>query len=105
MGIFGFGKKLFQHIHARELSQKWPEKGSVLLDVRTPEEFRSGHAKGAKNIDVSGGGFHKELEQCDKNQVYYVVCQSGMRSRRAAKIMAKLGFKKVYNVRGGMMSW
>ena len=85
-----------------------PESGMarpiVLVDVRTPEEYRTGHKEGALNIPAD------EVEQRaaqllpDKNAVILVYCRSGVRSRQASEKLIKLGYKKVFDM-GGIKDW
>ena len=84
-------------ISTTELENKLSEKPQI-IDVREPHEFKIGHIPGAKNIPLA-----KVSTYTPKGQVY-VVCQSGMRSKRATKILLKQGHD-VINVRGGMMAW
>ena len=77
----------------------------VILDVRTPEEFNSGRIENSENINFYSSDFKEQLSKLDKNKVYLVYCRSGSRSAKAVKIMEELGFKKVYNVEGGIISW
>ncbi len=78
---------------------------AVLVDVRTIEEFNEGHIEGAINIDVFSPSFQSEIEKLAKNKDYYIVCRSGGRSMSAAGAMESMGFEKVTNLAGGMMSW
>lgn len=73
---------------------------AVVLDVRTPVEYRAGHLKGARNIDVAAGDFQEHVAALDPNRPYYLYCRSGNRSGRAAVIMHRMGFERVYNVGG-----
>lgn len=77
----------------------------VILDVRTAEEFASGHIENAINIDYYSDTFRDELDNLDKNQTYLVYCRSGRRSGSALDIMAELGFNEVYNILGGIIAW
>jgi rhodanese-related sulfurtransferase len=77
---------------------------SVLLDVRTPEEFQEGRIPHAINIDVTDGSFPKRVASLDKSKTYFVYCRSGGRSLQACSIMKGLGFT-VINLTGGIMSW
>lgn len=77
----------------------------LLLDVRTDEEFATGHLKGAKQIDISRSNFKEQVAKLDKDVSVYVYCRSGARSGRAAKMMKGMGFKEVYNLEGGIMAW
>lgn len=81
-------------------------KGEVkLLDVRTSGEHNQGNIKGSKNIDVMNPSFKNRIEKLDKNDTYIVYCKSGMRSAKACSIMDKAGFSKIYNLKGGYMSY
>jgi rhodanese-related sulfurtransferase len=75
------------------------------LDVRTPGEFNSGHIAGAQNIDWNGPDFATAVATLDKNQPYFVYCASGRRSSEAVAKMQALGFKRLYNLEGGIQSW
>lgn len=77
----------------------------VILDVRTPGEFVSGHIANAINIDAQSGNFETEIEALDKTKTYAVYCRSGNRSGTATKIMAEAGFTKLYNMNGGTIDW
>ena len=80
---------------ARKLTRK-----AVLLDVRTPEEYASGHLEDARNVDYRGGDFAEALKRWDKNKVYYLYCASGNRSGKAATLLQENGFRHVYNIGG-----
>ena len=71
-----------------------------LIDVRTPGEFRRGHIKNAKNVPLNEIGQFSPI----KDKKIYVICQSGARSKLAAKKLKKRGFD-VVNVQGGMHTW
>jgi rhodanese-related sulfurtransferase len=76
----------------------------VIIDVRTEDEFKSGHVEKARNIDFYGKDFETKLNALDKNKTYAIYCRSGNRSGQALSMMEKLGFKKVYNF-GGIVEW
>ena len=87
-----------------ELQQQISE--SVILDVRTAEEFESGYIEGALNIDIRGGAdFFASIEALDKSKSYFVYCRSGARSGKACQLMSQLGFSAVYNLEGGVLAW
>lgn len=77
----------------------------ILIDVRTQEEFNTGHVSAAKNIDVQSANFKGELEKLDRSLPYYVYCRSGSRSQAAVAAMKNLGFKTIYELKGGITSW
>ncbi|RSK43998.1 rhodanese-like domain-containing protein [Hymenobacter rigui] len=70
---------------------------TILLDVRTPEEYAAGHLAGAKNLDFKSPDFASQLTTLDPNNVYVLYCRSGNRSNQAGLVMQDKGFKKVLN--------
>lgn len=79
--------------------------GSVLLDVRTSEETKTGVIDGALNMDFSRPDFEKKIDALDKTKVYFVYCKSGVRSGKAAQLMKSKGFTTVYHLDGGTINW
>ena len=80
-------------------------KSCLLIDVREPNEFASGHIKGAINIPV-GQIANRIGSVCkDKDRDIYVYCQVGKRSRMAANKLVKRGYTMVHNVEGGLDAW
>jgi len=77
----------------------------VILDVRTAEEFESGHIEGAINIDYYHPGFRVELGKLDKTKAYLVYCRTSNRSQSTLVIMEELQFKEVYELDGGILTW
>ena len=77
----------------------------LLIDVRTPNEYASGHIQNSVNIDYRAENFKELIQELDKNQDVYVYCKVGGRSGSAAKMMEKMGFKKVYDLDGGISNW
>lgn len=76
----------------------------TIIDVRTPEEFATGHLVGAVNIDVQGAAFTDEVSALDPAGAYVVYCRSGNRSAAATAMMAELGFTELYDL-GGIQDW
>lgn len=76
---------------------------SQLIDVRTPEEFASGHAYRARNIPLET--LSANLDKIEKNEPVYIICATGNRSREAAKILVDAGFKQAVNIAGGTEAW
>lgn len=77
----------------------------VILDVRTPQEYQSGHIAGAVNIDFYASDFPKQLNALDKSKTYVVYCRSGHRSGQAVSLMKQLGFTHIYDIQGGLSTW
>ncbi len=80
-------------------------KNAVILDVRTPGEFSSGHLVNALNIDWNNKSSEAELKKMDPSKDYFVYCLSGGRSSSAAEYLRSNGFKNVYELNGGIMKW
>lgn len=85
--------EFYQHYQNEQLS---------LVDVREVEEFETLHLEGAQNLPLSQ--LADTYEQLDKDQLYYVICKSGMRSARACQFLAEQGYD-VINVQGGMTAF
>ncbi|NPV63451.1 MAG: rhodanese-like domain-containing protein [Methanotrichaceae archaeon] len=92
---------------SRKAGKRYPDDSLPLaiLDVRTPEEYSSGHLEGAANLDFRSPSFRDSLTNLDKKRAYLVYCRTGIRSGRALVIMADLGFSEVYNLSGGIFRW
>ncbi len=77
-----------------------------LVDVRSPEEYNSGHIKNAMNIDFFDSvNFERSFSKINKEKPVYLYCRSGSRSRRASHKLARMGFAKIYDLKGGYMRW
>ncbi|MGE2837257.1 rhodanese-like domain-containing protein [Mycobacterium sp. SMC-4] len=74
----------------------------VLLDVREDDEWRRGHAPGARHIPM--GDIPARLDEIDRDARLFVVCHVGGRSQRVAQYLAQHGFEPI-NVAGGMLAW
>ncbi|WP_197025128.1 rhodanese-like domain-containing protein [Paucisalibacillus sp. EB02] len=91
------------NLSVQETKDKFKDNHVQFIDVRTPSEYNSNHRKPFKNIPLSN--LSNNVETLDKEKEVVVICQSGMRSARAAKMLKKQGFQKIYNVKGGMSAW
>lgn len=78
--------------------------GAVVLDVRTPQEYASGHIAGAQNIDYYNRDFSAQIAQLDTDATYFVYCRSGSRSSSAVAQLKAQGISRVYELRGGIGS-
>jgi phage shock protein E len=72
--------------------------GALVIDVRTPAEFNSGHLPGTINLPLDGIEASLPRRVQDKNQVLLLHCQSGMRSGIAVKKLKRLGYSNAYNL-------
>lgn len=82
-----------------EFYQLYQNEQLSLVDVREVEEFEALHLEGARNFPLSQ--LADTYEQLDKDNLYYVICKSGMRSARACQFLEEQGYE-VINVQGGM---
>jgi rhodanese-related sulfurtransferase len=76
----------------------------IILDVRTEEEFREGHIKGAILLPDYEVEEKAEEVLVDKSTTVLVYCRSGRRSASAAKALLTLGYSKIYDF-GGIIDW
>jgi phage shock protein E len=108
MVLFSFSnflKSMFKasnlDISAEEFKEKLIQDRGVIIDVRTKEEYEAGHLKLTDDQkDFLNGDFQDCVNYLDKSKTYYLYCRSGNRSGKAAEILEKEGFKKVYNIGG-----
>ena len=80
------------------------ESGYIILDVRTPEEFRERHIPNAINITNETIGSEDIQELPDKDQLILVYCRSGNRSKQASGKLAELGYTNIVEI-GGINDW
>jgi len=96
--MFNFIKKLFSSTPAPDFADL-AAKGAIIIDVRTPQEYKSGHIKGSLNIPLQT--LTQNLNKIKQGKPIITCCASGMRSASAKSILKNNGFEEVYN--GG--SW
>ncbi|MFD2202137.1 rhodanese-like domain-containing protein [Shivajiella indica] len=77
----------------------------IVLDVRTIGEVAQGHIPNAHVADIYQRDFMEKIQQLPRDKEVYVYCTVGARSSQAAKILLDNGFKKVYNLKGGIIDW
>lgn len=78
---------------------------AIILDVRTPGEYKEEHLAGAQQLDfLNSEAFDAGIKQLDKSHTYYVYCRSGKRSHHACIKMKKQGLK-VFDMEGGILNW
>ena len=81
-------------------------KNAQFLDVRSAEEFASGHIKGAMLAPIQDGEeFNRRINALDKKKPVFVYCLSGGRSKRASSILREKGFTEVNELEGGITAW
>ena len=77
----------------------------IILDVRTPDEYKAAHLKDAVLIDYKAKDFDEKIKALDKSRTYLVYCASGYRSSSACKKLGSLDIPRLYNLKGGITAW
>ena len=77
---------------------------SILIDVREPFEFKRNRIRGSVNIPASGN-LDKVADTLNKETPLFIYCTSGFRSSNAAVKLYDKGFRKLYNLEGGIVAW
>lgn len=102
----GQTSKNIEVITAPDFSQKIiATPNAQIIDVRTSEEFESGHIDNATNVDWFNKDFEKNVASLDKTKPVFVYCKSGGRSAKAADKLAQMGYTKIYDLQGGYLKW
>ncbi len=78
---------------------------AVLVDVRSAQQFEAGHIANAINIPVESENLEDLIATLDNDQPVMVYCNRGGQSAECAKILEEKGFKKIYDLDGGLSSW
>ena len=89
---------LVKQFYYEDISALRERKNVILLDTRTPSEYMRGHADGFINIPLDE--LRERTDELDKAKEIYVMCQSGLRSYLATRILMQNGFE-AYNFAGG----
>ncbi len=79
------------------------ERDLIVLDVRQPQEWADGHIKGARHI--TGAELPQRLSEVPRDVPVAVICGSGYRSSVSSSLLARSGYKNIFNVLGGMSAW
>lgn len=80
------------------------ESGYIILDVRRPDEYATGHIPNAINVPNENIGTDEISALPDKDQLIMVYCRSGRRSKEAAEKLVKLGYTNIVEF-GGILDW
>ena len=100
MGFFD----LFKHTDINQgVAQFQQASNAMLVDVRTPEEYREGHIPGSINVPLQQIE-DIDLEVSDMSTPLYVYCRSGARSRQATALLKEIGHEDVHNI-GGILDY
>lgn len=95
-----------QEVSAQEAHKRLQADPSiVVLDIRTPGEFRSGHIEGAININYFDPRFRAKVAQLDGSKTYLMHCAAGGRSDNSIRILRNAGVTNVLHMGGGTSEW
>ena len=78
---------------------------TIILDVRTVEEFDEGHIPGSININYFDSDFISQMETLDTTKTLLIYCRSGNRSSKAITLIEDSGFDEIYELEGGYLAW
>ena len=90
-------------ISVDEALRLWQNKEAIIIDVRTPGEYRDGHIPGVVNIPLDE--LEKRIGEIPKDKKVVLICRTGNRSAQGTKLLRSKGFSNVYNSTSGMTSW
>ena len=76
-----------------------------IVDVRTYDEFYTGHIVGAYNIDIMEEGFKQAMDTLDRSKPIAVYCLVGQRSYQAYRLLVEMKFREVYHLQAGTVAW
>lgn len=91
------------NITVQDAKKKFDERNIQFIDVRTPGEYNRHHQIPFRNIPLYE--LTARTGELDKSKDVVVICQSGIRSSKAARVLKRRGFTQIYNVKGGMSAW
>lgn len=100
------GEAISERLDAKSFHKMLSENPKAqLVDVRTSEEYNSGHIQNAQNINIYDSNFDKEISKLNKSEPVFLYCRSGGRSSSAASKLVSLGFTEIYDLQGGVTAW
>lgn len=96
---------MYKDIDPEEAKELMEGPDTVVIDVRTPQEWEEGIIPGALKMNIMDQDFAEKITELDKDKKYLMVCRSGNRSGKACQYMSSIGFTHLYNLDGGMLDW
>jgi rhodanese-related sulfurtransferase len=98
-------KTVHKNVNPDEFEKLSKKPETVILDVRSPQEYAKGHIKNSVLINFNDKNFDEKIKQLDKGKTYLVHCAVGGRSAKACDKLDSYGFQKVVNLEGGIKAW
>lgn len=99
--LTGCGGANYETIDTNEALELISQDGTIVIDVRSEEEYLEGHIDGAVNIPVDT---ISEIDY-DKETTIILYCATGVRSLEATKKLDEMGYTQIYNLDGGLINW
>ncbi len=100
LGIVSCKSNVNAQLNGKEIETRYKKENAVLVDVRTMEEWNSGHHPKAIHLDWYSDEFKKKTASWDSSGTYFLHCAGGGRSSKAVDYLKSKGFNKVYNLGG-----
>ena len=97
--------QVIQNVDAVKFKEIVAQGDTILLDVRTPQEYSRGHIQGSTSINIADPQFVSKVGLMQKDKTILIYCLTGSRSSVAANYMTRMGFKKIINLQQGIMDW
>jgi phage shock protein E len=94
-----------QHVDPKQAQKLIEDKKVIVLDIRTPGEFKRSRIAGAKNMDFQAPDFEQRIDALDKSKSYLVHCASGGRSTHSLLLFKQHEFHSIYHLDGGIKAW
>lgn len=91
-----------EHVDPTGLAERLGERGVLVLDVRTPGEFRQGHIRGSENVPLAQ--LRRRIATLPHGRAIVAVCATGHRSASATRALTRAGYE-AENLKGGMRAW
>ena len=98
-----FSQQQIFDIDYKKMSEIIENESTVVVDVRTADEFNSFRIKNSINVDYYSKNFLDSISSYREKKNIILYCRSGRRSYYAAKLMQEKGFNKIYNLKGGVL--
>ena len=106
LSVFSGAKaQTVQDVDALKFRELIDKGNCLLLDVRTPGEYSTGHIAGSTNVNIADPEFASKIKLLDKSKTLLVYCLSGSRSDAAGEYMSRQGFQKIYTLQRGLINW
>jgi len=96
---------MFKNIDNKEFEELMNKENTILLDIRSIEEYEYEHIGGAKLIEYDDIDFEELIDSLDRDKTYLLYCRSGRRSFNTMILMEEYNFSEVYNLKDGILSW